>query len=68
MECRLSLNQNEWDLLLELLESERRQLPVLIRRTETTKPKRALQAKRDMIDHVIQQLQEQLVCDPAGAR
>lgn len=67
MECRLSMSQDEWNLLLELLESERRELPVLIRRTDTAEPRHALQAKRDMIDRVIEQVQEQLVCDPAGA-
>lgn len=60
MECRLSLTENEWQLLLELLQSERRQLPVLIRRTDTAEPRHELQAKRDMIDQVIEQVEMQL--------
>lgn len=61
MECRLSLTEEEWTLLLGLLEEERRELPVLIRRTDQSEPKHALQAKRDMVDRVIEQVQEQLV-------
>jgi len=60
MECRLTLNEDEWKLLLELLQHERQEMFTLIRRVETAEPRRELHAKRDMIDHVIEQVEMQL--------
>lgn len=60
MECRLTLNEEEWKLLLKMLHHERQEMSTLIRRMETAEPRRELHAKRDMVDHVIDQVEMQL--------
>lgn len=58
MTHQLSLQDREMELMLELLEAERRELPSEIRRSETTRWHDDLQERMRVIDHLIDRLRQ----------
>jgi hypothetical protein len=52
------LNERDWQLVLELLENERRDLPNEIRRTDTPRVHDDLQERMRTIDDLIERLRE----------
>jgi hypothetical protein len=53
-----TLNDREWQLILNLLESERRDLPQEIRHTDTPKYHDDLQERMRIIDSLVDRLQK----------
>lgn len=60
MECYLKLSEEQWKLLLEMLQHEHSELSSLIRRSESSGPRHALHDRRDMIDQVLRQVEDQV--------
>jgi hypothetical protein len=53
-----SLSDDEWQLLVELLENERRELPAEIRRTDATDYKVKLAERLRVVDRLLDALQK----------
>jgi len=51
-----SLSRAEWDLVIELLERERAELPVEIRHTRTATVRDELHQRRDMVQQLLDRL------------
>ncbi len=54
-----TLNEREWQLIMQLLEAEQRELPVEIRRTESREYNEALEQRRSMVEDLVQRLKDQ---------
>jgi hypothetical protein len=50
------LSEAEWNLLIELLESERDELPVEIRHTRASNVRNELQQRADMVRELLEKL------------
>ena len=53
------LDDREWGLIMQLLEDERRDLPVEIRHTDTRSYSDALDERKMMVENLIQRLRAQ---------
>ncbi|HYM13231.1 MAG TPA: hypothetical protein VEU62_20995 [Bryobacterales bacterium] len=56
METQLSLSEAEWELVIELLEGERRELPSEIRHTDATNVHAELKRRLEMVDRLLERL------------
>jgi hypothetical protein len=56
MNQQLRLSEDEWALIVELLESERSELPVEIHHTRTASVRQELHRRADMIEGLLQRL------------
>lgn len=54
-----TLNEREWSLVLELLESEMHELPVELRHTDSRSYAEALDDRRAMLDSLIHRLRSE---------
>ena len=52
------LTGEEWELLIELLENERSNLPPEIHHTRTAEVRERLHARLDLINHLLERLRE----------
>lgn len=57
----LELSEAEWDLMLQLLEAERRELPTEIRHTGRTEVHDQLKQRQETVDHIIERMREQML-------
>jgi hypothetical protein len=53
------LSQSEWELVIELLEKERGELPVEVRHTRTSNVREELRAREQTIDQLLERLRSQ---------
>ena len=51
------LSEREWDLILELLENERRELPTEIRHCDTAHVRQELEERQRVVENLIHRLQ-----------
>jgi len=56
MNSQLSLSQDEWELLLELLERERAELPVEIRHTRHCEVRDQLHYREHLVDELLDRM------------
>ena len=56
MNHQLTLDDQEWNLVLELLQSERRELPPEIRHTDTVRVHDDLELRLKLVDELIAKL------------
>ena len=51
-----TLSESEWELVIQLLERERAELPVEIRHTRMSSVREELHLRRDMVAHLLERL------------
>lgn len=61
MEQQPQLSQAEWELVLQLLEAERQELPTEIRRTDSTSFHEELQDRKRMVEDLVARLRQTVV-------
>jgi hypothetical protein len=52
------LSDEEWDLIVELLECERNELPVEIHHTRNANVRAELQQRADLVQHLLERLRQ----------
>lgn len=60
MKKELTLSDQEWELVLELLRRERGEIPAEIRHTDSREYRHALQAREAMMDNLIARIKDAL--------
>jgi len=56
MKTQPTLSETEWNLVVELIERERTELPAEIHHTRTSSVRQALHERLDMVDRLLERL------------
>jgi hypothetical protein len=62
----LTLTNEEWEIVQDLLERERRELPSEVRHTDKRDYRHKLEARLDMVESMIKRIEFALAKEPAG--
>jgi len=63
---KLVLSDEEWEIVLDLLERERRELPAEVRHTDNRAYRHRLEERLDTVEDLIRRLREALATAPAA--